>query len=243
MAWKMILAVLGLVLTHAAAVPCPPSDSQKVTVPMSYLDPCDLTDTTCEWRGFANGANTVILNVSLWGAGTEVDPSYVKLIKQIRERTRSGTGTITTILVSPMWCVSSNLMSSLVKYVRGHSKSPSGQHVTIASWLLDGPECYLKTNPSVDSFVFFAGSYADFESYVPAAYMRKYSATRWYHIVGDVAQSQLASALRISKAKGAGRIFITDERVDFAIGHFVLPDGVLEAVDQSRKPRNNSKTA
>ncbi|KAL3676375.1 hypothetical protein R1sor_026323 [Riccia sorocarpa] len=271
MAWKMLLAVLGLVLIQAAAVPSPSTYSQKITTPTWFVDPCDLKNTTCDWRGYANGANTVILDLIQfapwpeteisWGPGPEVDPSYAKLIKQIRETKQSGTGAITTILgtvkvgyrwandcanltavnetrikseidrwnsfynvdgfffdsVSLMNCVSSNLLASLVKYVHDHTTIIC---VTIADWTAEGSadESYLQTTPSVDSFLTFMGNHADYEEYVLRPYM-----TRWYHIVGDVPQSKLASTVQKSIANRAGRVFFTDKRLDLTLGQ--LPGG------------------
>ncbi|KAL3676376.1 hypothetical protein R1sor_026324 [Riccia sorocarpa] len=259
--WKVLLAVLGLVLIQAAAVACAATYSQKITTPTFSRDPCDFKNITCEWRRYANGANTVIIN------NYEYRDFYsserTEMIREIRERKRSRTGTKTTILgtveitlndgyeslnpvnetriksemdrwisfykvdgiffilPSPLNCASSKVMSNLVKYVRDHSKSPSGQRVTIADWSVydsaqvEGLECYLKTTPSVDIFFTFIGNSANYEKYVPRPYMRKYSATRWYHVVGDEALGKLFSTVRKSKANHAGRVFVIDKKIEY----------------------------
>ncbi|KAL3676081.1 hypothetical protein R1sor_026029 [Riccia sorocarpa] len=252
MAWKIIFTVLGLLVTGAAAR-CSPGSSQKITAPTLNLTPCNVTDPTCDWHGYLNGPDTVILDVNV-GPGRGLDPSWVDLIKQIRDQKKAGSSTITTILggvgigwalqglgraffevdvphakadidkwnswykvdgiyfeqVWPFNCSTASDMATLVKYVRDHSKSPTGQRVTIFELGQNGPECYLKTTPSADAFVTFQGEYSDYQSYVPASYMKKYSAARWYHQIGEVDPSKLTSVVRKSKANRAGQVFVTD---------------------------------
>ncbi|KAL2651027.1 hypothetical protein R1flu_019155 [Riccia fluitans] len=110
-------------------------------------------------------------------------------------------------------CATTGYYSNLVQYVQDNTKSPSAQDSTFLNWGTNGPECFLNaSSPSpADTFVTFESSYTAYQSYAPLSYMTKYARDRWYHIVYNVAQSNLISTLTKSKSTRAGYVYVTND--------------------------------
>jgi hypothetical protein len=71
------------------------------------------------------------------------------------------------------------------------------------------PECYA----FADGIVTFEGSRADYPAWQPMAWMQRYPAERFWHLVNDVPAASIGAVVGASKTKWAGVVFTTDDAI------------------------------
>jgi hypothetical protein len=71
------------------------------------------------------------------------------------------------------------------------------------------PECYA----FLDAIVTFEGSRSSYSTWEPLAWTRRYPASKFWHLVFDVSQSQLGQTVGAAKTKWTGTVFMTDDSI------------------------------
>jgi hypothetical protein len=208
------------------------SANQTIAVP-SYFDPCS-SGSNCYWTQLNNAIPKVgiaLINPDN-GPGSKSDSSYVTQVKSTQKAGASVLGYVYTsygsrstasveadidkyysfykvdgIFFDEVYssdCGKSSYYTTLNNYV----KSKGGKATTIINPGTNTQECYVTT---ADILVVFEDTYKNYQKWTPSSWVSKYAASKFWHIVYSATQSQLSSAMSLSKTRNAGWIYVTSD--------------------------------
>lgn len=220
-----------MTMIYTANPSCPAAVSQKIAVP-SYFYPC--TGTNCYWTQLNNSAakvNIAIINPGS-GPGNAPDPNYVNQTKQTQQKGISVIGYLTSsygarsiaavesdidkfynwygvdgIFIDEGYsadCSKADYYSTLDSYV----KAKGGKGITVVNYGTNTPECYVNSSTIL---VNFESPYSSYMNWTPAAWVSKYPAARFWHIVYATQQDDVVNAVRLAKARNGGYVYMTPD--------------------------------
>lgn len=206
--------------------PPPPGTTQSIAVP-SYFYPGTL------WTQLESGAPTVglaIINPNS-GPGDYIDPSYVNQVNSTRAKGIAVIGYVHTsyalrslrdvkaeIDKQFSWygvdgifldevttsCATAAFYSDLYSYIKARS---SGARVVLNPGTKTG-ECYMASS---DIIVTFEDSYESYVGWQPSDWESTYSPQRFWHLVITTSAAQMGNAIALSKSRGIGWVYVTDD--------------------------------
>ncbi|MEJ5240249.1 MAG: spherulation-specific family 4 protein [Anaerolineales bacterium] len=203
-----------------------PFAAQRIAIP-AYFDPGPL------WDQLTNAAPTVGLAVinPAGGPGSASDPAYLTTVQQAQTQgitvlgyvaTGYGRRSATTVKQEIQryftWygvngifldeastsCLRQPYYLDLYRFIK---KLRPGARVVINPGT-NTAECYMK---AADIIVNFENTYSAYESWMPATWVYKYPAARFWHLVIAADQSQMVQAVQFSKARHAGWVYVTPD--------------------------------
>jgi hypothetical protein len=212
----------------AITIPASASSTQNIAVP-AYFDPGAL------WTQLQAAAPTVgfvVMNPNS-GPGTASDPSYVSTVQLSHTKglkvlgyvytsygQRSSIAVHTDIDRYYTWygvdgiffdeastsCTNEPYYAALSTYVKAKSSGAK----TIINPGTQTQECYMA---AADVVATFEDSYTNYvRSYTAPAWVAKYNASRFWHIVFAAASAQnMQNAVGLSRKRGAGYVFVTSD--------------------------------
>ena len=112
-------------------------------------------------------------------------------------------------------CDYKGLYDTVAQYARNASVNDGYAQ----AWIVDNPgedvdSCYLSDSNAADTFVDFEGSYDDYTNWQPKDYELSADPGRLWNLVYGASDSQMASAMAMSRADNAGYIYVTDRSLD-----------------------------
>jgi len=235
------LFIFVVLTTSATALAAPRLNaasvgSQKVAVP-SYFDPGSL------WTQMESGAPTAglaIINPNS-GPGTSKDASYANQVTHTEGKGIAVVGYVSTsyagtqdtsrtlaaakkdidayyryypniggIFVDevPTDCASRN---SYYKPLYDYIKSKGGAATVVLNPGIDPSECYITAG---DIIANYEDVYANYINWTPASWVSKYPASKFWQIVYSTSSANMANAIKLSKSRNAGWIYVTDDGGD-----------------------------
>ena len=209
--------------------PPPPSDLvQKVAVP-SYFYPGST------WTQLESGAPTVglaIINPNS-GPGGSVDANYVSQVTSSRAKgitvigyvhTSYGTRSLTVVKAEvdayyAMYGVDGIFFDEVPEYcdvtksayyndLYGYVRAKGGVRKVVLNPGTRTGECYMAAS---DIIVTFEDSYANYVGWVRSTWEANYPADRFWHLVINTSQANLANAIALSKSRKVGWVYVTPD--------------------------------
>lgn len=204
---------------------------QKIAIP-SYIYPDCATNPNCDWGKINKSVPTTdiaIINPNS-GPGTNISQDYVKQTQSTQAAGGKVLGYVYTSYTNrPLSAVYADIdayynwykvdgifldegyssdCSKLAYYqnINNYIKSKAGKDISIINYGTNAPECYINAS---DILVNFESPYESYKNWQPAAWVRKYPAARFWHIVYNTPQSQLQNVLTLSSQRHAGYIYVT----------------------------------
>lgn len=206
--------------------PSTPFATQKIAIP-SYFYPPSF------WTQLINSAPTVGLSVinPEDGPGADIDPPYLDIVQQAQSNgivtlgyvaTGYGLRSLTTVQneiqryfnwynVNGIFldeasndCRKAAYYQRLYAYVK---RLKPGAYVVLNPGT-NTPECYIK---AADILLNFEGDFNAYQNWIPDPWVYKYNPQRFWHLVHDANQSQMSEAIRLSKGRHAGWVYVTDD--------------------------------
>lgn len=206
-----------------------PFAAQRLAIP-SYFDP---NNAGVLWDQLTNAAPRVglaIINPNS-GPGASPDPAYLATVQQAQ---RQGVITLGYVATNYGRRSLASVRSEIQRYfnwygVNGIFLDEAATSCTKKSYYLrlytyikrlkpgayvvlnpgiDPGECYMK---AADIVVNFEDSFSAYQDWTPAPWVYKYAPQRFWHLVIGADQLQMVEAMRLSKGRHAGWVYVTPD--------------------------------